>query len=210
MFRLWFTLVLLCCSSLVAQEQSVLEISVPDGAGTGVVVADLGPSKFPGYYDCHIVTAAHVVGNQRSKILATFRNNARVKDLIVVSVDTVGDVMVLRGVCPNEIKPVRVATAITRGATVRVVGKFTDLRAKVSMVLDKVFIDDSVRSGDSGGAVFNESGELVGVISGGWFWHAPITPEGEPTPAKVETNYTWPIMAAGGNLIRGVLSRATR
>ena len=48
-----------------------------------------------------------------------------------------------------------------------------------------LFFDVSLRSGESGGFVLSESGELVGCISGGWMW------KGEKTwPARCGTLYS--------------------
>ena len=65
-----------------------------------------------------------------------------------------------------------------------------------------IYADQTLLPGDSGGPIFNRRKELVGIISGGWFWwNAGVTsPEGVPVLS------TWPARACNVDAIQKLLS----
>ena len=65
-----------------------------------------------------------------------------------------------------------------------------------------ILADAPLLPGDSGGAIFNSDGELVGVISGGWFWWDG----GVQTERGAPIHVTWP---AKGCNVAPILSLRT-
>ena len=57
---------------------------------------------------------------------------------------------------------------------------------------EKIFADVPLLPGDSGGPIFNSRHEVVGVISGGWFWWDG----GVTAPDGAIMRTTWPARAS--------------
>ena len=66
---------------------------------------------------------------------------------------------------------------------------------------DKIFADVPLLPGDSGGPIFNSRQEVVGVISGGWFWWD----SGVTSPDGAMMRTTWPARASNVAPIRRML-----
>ena len=78
--------------------------------------------------------------------------------------------------------------------------------AAVSTSKDTIFADLALISGDSGGPVFNDKGEVVGVISGGWFWWHSGVASANGFPAQT----TWPARACNATPLRNLLKGIVR
>ena len=63
-----------------------------------------------------------------------------------------------------------------------------------------IYADETLLPGDSGGPIFNKRKELVGIISGGWFWWNATKPDGTAVLS------TWPARASNLNPIRKLLA----
>ncbi len=99
----------------------------------------------------------------------------------IVAIDEKRDVALLRVAVPKGTKPVRVASkAIKPGESLEFIGfgggsdvkkpRHFNAFASAPTTGDLIYADTPLLPGDSGGAVFNEKKEVVGVISGGWIW----------------------------------------
>lgn len=99
----------------------------------------------------------------------------------LIAIDEKRDVALLRVALPRGTKPVRVAkNGIKRGEALEFAGfgGGSDVKkprhfhafASAPTTKDLIYADTPLLPGDSGGAVFNEDKEVVGVISGGWIW----------------------------------------
>jgi hypothetical protein len=175
---------------------ALVSVQVGDGySGSGVVVEDTGPAPAPaaaGDYIGHVLTAYHVVSADQ-RIRVVFRDGTIVSGVVVATTIPDDDVALLRMVVPAAIRPIPIA----RGVAQRTAAKLHGLKSGVTdaVVLrqnrGQVYLDGLVSPGDSGGAVIVD-GELVGVISGGWFWMEP-----EANGPNAKTPRTWPVRSAG-------------
>ena len=68
--------------------------------------------------------------------------------------------------------------------------------------MEKIFADVPLLPGDSGGPVFNSNREVVGVISGGWFWYDA----GVKLPNGSKIRPTWPARASNIDPIRVLMA----
>lgn len=127
----------------------------------------------------------------------------------IIAIDEKRDVALLRVAVPKGTKPVRVASkAIKPGEALEFIGfgggsdvkkpRHFNAFASAPTTGDLIFADTPLLPGDSGGAVFNEKKEVVGVISGGWiWWQGGVRNQvGQDIPA------TWPARACNVAPIR--------
>lgn len=164
-------------------HKAIVHIETAYGFGCGTVVKT--EPKDDKYDYAYIVSAAHVFMNifdQKPTTLGKLRyyNGMKIKDCSVVQFDKDRDVVLVYGLCPKGLKPISVAkedakpnqrlefcglggrSDVTKNEVRHFYGKTTATTSH-----DRIIVDTYVIHGDSGGAVLNEAGELVGVISGG-------------------------------------------
>jgi len=70
--------------------------------------------------------------------------------------------------------------------------------------LEKIFADVPLLPGDSGGPVFNEKHEVVGIISGGWFWWNSGLMDKDGN-ASIRT--TWPARASNVGPLKTLMAK---
>ncbi len=196
-------------------HDAVVEISSAAGAGTGVLIATDRSSPFKKGHVGHVLTAWHVIKNDivNGKLKVRYRNRAETRDCKVVLHSEEKDIALVRVWVPLGIREARLATSpIKRGDHLELVGlgggtnltscvrAFKSAASPPSSV-DKIFADVPLLPGDSGGPIFNSRQEVVGVISGGWFWwdSGVIAPDG----SIMRT--TWPARASNVLPIRRML-----
>lgn len=181
----------------------VVLIEGEDGRrGSGVLVDGSG-------IDGVVLTARHVVEGAKVGWLVTYQGGEQSKDCSVMHKSSKEyDVATLRVWVPAGLVPARVATqpvrhrdrivvVSSRGRLLtRETASLARPRASVTTTPNKLYADVEVQPGDSGAPVFNEAGEVVGIVSGGWFWFGD------------EDNFkTWPLRAAGVKQIRRLLDK---
>lgn len=162
-------------------------------AGTGVIV----------HSDGYVLTAHHVVANARRIAVVTageVRNPAvvvsadRDQDLALLKIETVG----------LSEAPLGYAGIVRLDQEVIVAGfsfglrEISVTRGRVAAVRTKgvkrVFqVDAAVNPGNSGGAVFNQRGEVIGVVTTKFNHPSGITPEG--MAFAVPISYATPLLA---------------
>ena len=187
-------------------HDSIVEVVSQGGSGTGVVISinETRPNKdgFEGY----VLTAWHVIQDDidESKIKVSYRNGRRSKGCKVVQYNEEKDVALLWVWVPDGIEAAKLATKpIERGNQLEFagLGGGSDLKccirhfsavASSPSTLEKIFADVPLLPGDSGGPVFNEDHEVVGIISGGWFWWD----SGIKTDSGFDIRTTWPARAS--------------
>jgi serine protease Do len=153
-------------SSLENAVNCVVTIKLANGHGSGCIISN----------DGYVVTNYHVVGNDSSKAEAIFNSGAKVKctfirgnpiyDLALLKLDTLGVAPIKIASKPATIgsdayaigtpKTLSLGQTVTRGI----------VSAKRTLQ-DKVYIqsDVSVNGGNSGGALTNREGELIGIVN---------------------------------------------
>lgn len=196
-------------------HDAVVEISSDAGAGTGVLIATDRSRRFKKGHVGHVLTAWHVIKNDivNGNLKVRYRNRAETRDCKVVQHSEEKDIALVRVWVPLGIREARLAqSSIKRGDQIELVGlgggtnltscvrAFKSAASPPSSV-DKIFADVPLLPGDSGGPIFNSRQEVVGVISGGWFWWD----SGVTAPDGSIMRTTWPARASNVSPIRRML-----
>jgi len=201
-------------------HRAIVEVTTSGGSGTGVVFQIKEDKPVADGYEGYVLTAWHVIQDdiEDSKIKVSYRNGRRAKSCKVVQYDEEKDVAVLWVWVPNDIPSAKLATApIKHGNTLEFagLGGGSDLKccirhfsatASPPSTIEKIFADVPLLPGDSGGPVFNENHEVVGIISGGWFWWD----SGLKTEAGFNIRTTWPARASNIGPIQTLISKLER
>lgn len=186
-------------------HESIVEVLTPSGNGSGVVISINRDKPFKGGYEGHVLTAWHVIQNdiKNSNIKVGFRAGPRSKGCKVIDFDEDKDVALVWAWIPEGVPAASMATSpIKPGERLEFagLGGGSDLKscirhfgavASSPSSLEKIFADVPLLPGDSGGPVFNENHEVVGIISGGWFWFD----SGVKTQTNSKIPTTWPARA---------------
>ena len=193
-----------------AHHDSVVKVSVGESMGSGVIIfVDKNVQEGGGFLG-YCATAQHVIdqAENRDNIQIEYQNGIVAADCQVVSENKEMDVAVVWVWIPKGIKAAKLATKkIDRGDPVEFVGlggRFDfeqGLRhfvgyASAPTGMRKIYADQTLLPGDSGGPIFNRRRELVDIISGGWFWWGD---KDIPTDNGNEFRATWP--ARGSNVL---------
>ncbi len=203
-------------------HQTIVEVMTPTGNGTGVVIwIDRDKPSHDGH-EGYILTAWHVVQNdikkQKPDIRVGYRTGVRSRNCKVVDYDEDKDVALIWAWIPGDIPAATMATTpITPGNTLEFagLGGGSDLKccirhfsaiASSPSSLEKIFADVPLLPGDSGGPVFNENHEVVGIISGGWFWFDSGL-QTETNSKKIPT--TWPARACNVGPIQQLVGKVS-
>ena len=191
-------------------HQSVVKISVGDSLGTGVLIyVDRDAQEGDGYLG-YCATAQHVIDQARSKdeIRVEYQNGMKATDCKVVVQNKDMDVALVWVWVPKDVHAAKLAPKkILRGEPVEFVGlggrsdfeqglrHFVGIAAAPTCNR-KIYADETLLPGDSGGPIFNGKREVVGIISGGWFWWGD---DAIKTDSGSQFRATWP--ARGSNII---------
>jgi S1-C subfamily serine protease len=164
-------------------HKAIVRIETDLGFGCGTVIKT--EPKDDKYDIAYIVSAAHVfmgTFDTEPKTLGKllYYNGVKIKDCSVVQIDKRCDIVLVYGLCPKGLKPVTIAK---KDAKPKDKLEFCGLGGKSDVLkngvrhffgeaaettsADRIIANTYVIHGDSGGAVLNQAGELVGVISGG-------------------------------------------
>ena len=185
-------------------HDTIVEVSTEHGSGTGVLIRVDKSKEIKGGYEGLVLTAWHVVQDDAvgGTIKVTYRSKRRAKGCQVLEHDEAKDVALLWVWVPKGIEPAELATtSVKRGDKLELVGlgggtKLADcvrcFRAEASppSTIEKIFADVPLLPGDSGGPVFNDKHQVVGIISGGWFWWD----SGLKTESGAYIRTTWPCL----------------
>ena len=196
-------------------HDSVVEIETESGSGTGVLVHIYKERPVANGFEGLCLTAQHVVGDEEeepSNIKVVYRNGKRAKRCKVVASNRSSDVALLLVWVPPNVKPVSLAkNSAIKGSSLEFCGlgggtPLGSLR-HFSSTSDsptntaKIFAPVSLLPGDSGGPVFDAQGDLVGIISGGWFWFDG----GVKSERGFSVSVTWPARACNLDPINTLL-----
>lgn len=171
-------------SSKAKHHNAIVQVSMENGTGTGVIIhADRSKPVAKGHQG-YCLTAYHVVEDDDGErnIRVTYRDGQVSARCKVVAFDKKNDVAILWVWVPTSVQPARVAmknivareqveyAGLGGGSSLKCCLRHFTANASITTTNDKIFADAALLPGDSGGPVFNKRGEVVGVISGGWFW----------------------------------------
>lgn len=195
--------------------KSIVTVACADGVASGFIV-EYGGSRY-------LLTAAHVVSVADAftgrltdvvseDIRVCFRGGTIAKAK-VIGKDLVDDICVLECEIPEHIAAFKVATNQPKpGDELQVIGlggitlfsaPIRHWKAKAAWgCCETTIVDTGVIPGDSGGAILNSDGEVVGIVSGGWRWIEDRRFMEDGRAISV----TWPAIGAGPFQIRRVLA----
>ena len=212
-----------------SHHDAVVKVSTESGSGAGVLVRVDKQKPYRGGYLGYCLTARHVVIESRlqvtegvkqtsaapaTKIKVTYQNGRVATGCKIVADDKDNDVAVLWVWVPRSIEPARVASrTLTDGKKIEFAGlgggsklrcciRHFSAKASHPTNSNRIFADVALLPGDSGGPVFNENREVVGIISGGWFWWDGEIKTDRGNPIKA----TWPARACNVDPIQKLLS----
>ncbi len=201
-----------------SHHNAVVQVASGGGTGTGVIIGldPTGEAKSGQLGYC--LTAYHVVKedheNDKDEIAIQYRNGRKAKNCRVVSYNEDADVALLHVWVPADIEPAKLASQEVAGGDsleFAGLGGGSDLScclrhfnavASPPSSDQKIYADATLLAGDSGGPVFNEKREVVGVISGGWFWYDG----GVRNKADQAVGTTWPARASNLHPIQELFS----
>jgi serine protease Do len=206
-----------CWTDRKAHHETIVEVLTPSGNGAGVVISINIDKPFKSGFEGYILTAWHVIQNdiKNGNIKVGFRNGLRSKGCKVIDYDEEKDVALVWAWIPEGIPAASVATSeIKPGQRLEFagLGGGSDLRgcirhfsavASSPSSMEKIFADVPLLPGDSGGPVFNENHEVVGIISGGWFWFD----SGVKTMTNSKIPTTWPARACNVGPIKQLVGK---
>lgn len=196
-------------------HDSIVKIILKNGTGTGVVVRiDESKPVSDGYLG-YCLTAYHVVKEDgfNGNIRVEYRNGRRATGARTVAFDEANDLALIWVWIPSSIPSASLATVpIEPKAQLEFVGlgggvsldcclRHFTAHAAISSNPNTIFADVALLPGDSGGGVFNQQNQLVGIISGGWFWFQTSS-----NSIAVQTA-TWPGRACNLEPIQKLLSK---
>ncbi len=197
-------------------HQSIVEIQSGVGTGTGVIISVDTDKAIKDGFEGYCLTAWHVVqeDNNEGKIRVRFANGRKSKGCRVAQYDEARDVALIWVWVPDDVKPATLATrSIEGGDALELVGlgggstldrmRHFSATASPPSSGEKIFADVPLLPGDSGGPVFNSDHEVVGIISGGWFWYD----SGVTTESGSEIKTTWPARASNVGPIQSLLDK---
>ena len=204
-------------SSAAPHHQSIVQVELDGGTGTGVVVWIDKTRANAGGHEGWCLTAWHVVAGDKDRRLIKihYRNGQSAKHCKVLASNEKNDVALVWVWVPDSIRPAPVAAnAVQPGDSIEICGlgggsalecclRHFDTMAAVTTNQQKIFADVTLLPGDSGGPVFNEQNQVVGVVSGGWFWwDGGVTNNGSPVRA------TWPARTSNLQSLLDVMQQA--
>ncbi|MEL7498199.1 MAG: serine protease [Planctomycetota bacterium] len=198
-------------------HDSIVEVSTSGGTGTGVLIKVDKTKKVKDGFEGLVLTAWHVIQDDivDGSIKVTYRNKRRAKGCQVMEYDEATDVAVLWVWVPNDVEPAKLATKpVQRGDCLELVGlgggtnllscvRAFEASASPPTIPEKIFADAPLLPGDSGGPVFNKDHEVVGIISGGWFWWD----SGLKTASGGYIQTTWPARASNIGPIHTMMAK---
>lgn len=200
-----------------AHHKAIVEIGSGNGIGTGVIVhVNLNKPVADGF-EGYCLTAYHVVQNDngRREITVTYQNGRRARQCKVEAYDESNDIALVWVWVPADISPASIAhEPIRRGEYLEISGlgggselkcciRHFKTEATFPTSKETIFANVPLLPGDSGGPGFNAHHEVVGIVSGGWFW---IDGEVKDNNGR-ELQATWPARLSNTAPIHDLMAR---
>lgn len=198
-------------------HKSIVQVTAGEGTGTGVIIGVDSTKQVKDGYEGYCLTAWHVIQHHlnSNEISITYGNGRRAKKCKIIESDQARDIAIIWVWVPKGIAAAKIAsTSIKGGDQLEFcgLGGGSDVcssvrhfagKASSPSTLDRIFADVPLLPGDSGGPVFNANHEVVGIISGGWFWYDG----GITTSNGSAIRTTWPARASNVEPIRSLMAK---
>ena len=198
-------------------HESIVKVATEFGSGTGVLVHVFESRPVAKGFEGLCLTANHVIAddNGKQKIKVVYQNGKRAKDCKVISVDEELDIALLWVWVPESVNaatiaPVEVAVGeslefcgLGGGSTLDLIRHFNS-ESESPTNSKMIFASVPLLSGDSGGPIFNSNSQLVGIISGGWFWFDG----GVKSRNGHNISVTWPARACNRDRLAELVANA--
>lgn len=151
-------------------RQGIARVDTPDGVGSGVLVAKKGNRGI-------VLTAWHVIRGARNKVTVAFPGGDKVRAVVIAS-DEAWDVaaLLIENAQAEPVPLAKVAPSIGERLTLAGygLGDYAETSGKVTMFAspnsetpeEMVECAAVARSGDSGGPILTDRGEVAGIICG--------------------------------------------
>ncbi len=198
-------------------HRSIVRVSLNGAEGTGAIIYKDSERSCETGVPGICATALHVVEASRhgSRMRISFFNGQTSEDCEIIQADENVDLALIRLTVPHDVPASHPSKSVTRsGDAIEIVGlgggsqlaKLRSFSTKASAPTNEaqIFADVTLLPGDSGGAVFDRDGHVVGIVSGGWFWFdaGVRTSDGQFVQA------TWPARASNATVLRTLLEKA--
>ena len=196
-------------------HQAIVRVEAGEGSGTGIIIKVDKSKEIRDGYEGYCLTAWHVVQDiHDNSIKVHYRSGRRSKGCRIIEQDPERDIALIWCWVPKKVVPAKLANKPIQGGDqleFAGLGGSSDLKkslrhfkgvASSPSSMEKIFADVPLLPGDSGGPVFNSNREVVGVISGGWFWYDA----GVKLPNGSKIRPTWPARASNIDPIRVLMA----
>lgn len=188
----------------------------PHPMGSGAVVEKNMTKPRGGGFDGLVLTAYHVIdGYEYSSNLLVSYSDGHLTRARVMHIDQSHDIALLKVIVPKKINAVVVVSRLDSNSECEAVGYGGNAGLNKNLrhyKVGKLLTFPSSRGqnifnaapipGDSGGPIFNDKYEVIGIISGGWRWYngtGAIQTDGR------STKVTWPLRGSGAYYIHKLL-----
>ena len=179
------------------------------GQGTGIIINVDTNKEVGNGYEGYCLTAFHVVENS-TEVSIEYNNGKRAKQCTLKFFDKENDVAIVWVWVPKGIIPAVLSNNnIVPGDNLHIAGlgnnapfnaiRFFPAQAENTTTSNQIFSNSYLLPGDSGGPVFNNNYEVVGVISGGLLWSEQLQPR-----------FTWPGRFCNVHPIRNLYDQIKR
>jgi serine protease Do len=198
-----------------SHHEPIVQVSLDGGTGSGILIHVDQQQPHAGGFLGYCLTAYHVVEDdqERRAIKVRYRNGRSASRCKVIQYDAERDLALLWvWVPPGILGAVLASEPAQFGDQLELAGlggggdpecclRSFSATASAPTTADRIYADVSLLVGDSGGPVFNDRKELVGIISGGWFWWD----SGIVTDDGVQISTTWPARAANLQVLQKMI-----
>lgn len=184
---------------------------------SGVLIEVDKNKKVANGYRGFVLTAYHLVEDaEKNGIKVKYRNKRQGAEKCSVYVfDKENDLAILWVWVPEGINPAKIASAPAKfgdflefagvgGNSSLSLPRTFQANASQPSTNIKIFADTTLLEKDSGGPIFNKDNELVGIISGGWFWWDAKIKDSRGNFARS----TWPAKACNLQPIKALIEKA--
>ena len=200
-----------------AHHAAIVKVETESGSGTGVLVHVYKTRPVANGHEGLCLTAYHVVSDsiEQGSIKVHYQNGKRGRHCKVVASNKALDVALLWVWVPHGVEAAELAvdeaekdtalefSGLGGGSSLSSLRHFSSVSESPTNA-NQIFASTPLLPGDSGGPVFNSTGQVIGIISGGWFWFDG----GVKSQRGNNISLTWPARACNLDPLSELLEQA--